>query len=156
MDHKEPTGPEVLRRIAQALDLPVDDVLGALGGGWRPIELGVGEVHLRRPSADWFVSGEPMQVLLGVAGPTLTLARIVLRWDGPGTESIDATEQREFAREDVIFQPGLVADAIEELARRSRRSFRWCRTCRTLSRPEHMNDRVDCMACAATYRHVVY
>jgi hypothetical protein len=67
-----------------------------------------------------------------------------------------ATDEREFARDDVLFQPGLLADTVEEIARRSRKSFRWCRTCRTLNRPEHMEDRLECMGCAADYRGVVY
>ena len=153
---QEVTGRAALRRIAEALALPDDDVLRALGGGWRPIELGPpGHVDLHWPPATWFVTGEPMQVLLGVAGPTLTLARIVLRWDGPGTASVNATEERGFAREDVLHQPELVAGTLGEMAHRSRRSFRWCRTCRTVNRREHMNDRFECMSCASEYGGVV-
>lgn len=154
-DNDEESGPAALRRIALALELPEDDVLRALGGGWRPVELGLpGHVDLHWPPATWFVAGKPMQVLLGVAGPTLTVARIVLRWDGPGTASVNATEEREFAREDVLYQPELVASTVEDMALRSRRSFRWCRTCRTVNRPEHMDSRLECMRCASDYRGV--
>ena len=153
----ELSGRAALRCIAELLDLPDDDVLRALGGGWSPIELGSpGHVDLHWPPATWFVSGEPMQVLLGVAGPTLTLARVVLRWDGPATASVHATEEREFAREDVLHQPDLVAGTVDEMALRSRRSFRWCRTCRTVNRPEHMHSRLLCMSCAADHHGVRY
>ncbi|WP_041795454.1 hypothetical protein [Modestobacter italicus] len=65
-----------MRRIAEVLEVPDDDVLRALGGGWRPVELGSTE---RPHSGGWFVTGEPVQVLLGIGGSTLTLARVALR-----------------------------------------------------------------------------
>ena len=86
----------------------------------------------------------------------MVLARPVLRWDGPGQVTAHASDEREFARDDVLYQPELLADTVEEIARRSRRSFRWCRTCRRLSRSEHMRDRVECMDCAAGFSRVVY
>ena len=146
-----------MRRIAEVLGMADDDVLRALGGGWRPIELGSAEYSfLTRHSGGWFVTGEPMQVLLGVGGSTLTLARIALRWDGPGTASVNATDEREFAREDVLYQPDLLVETVEEMARKSRKTFRRCRTCRTAKRPEYMQERLECMACASEYRGVVY
>ena len=99
---QELSGRAAVQRIADMLDVSDDDVLRALGGGWRPIELGSGEYPVLSQHSGWFVTGEPMQVLVGVGGPTLTLARIVLRWDGPGTASVNATEERQFAREDVL------------------------------------------------------
>ena len=102
------------------------------------------------------MTGEPIQVLADVSSSSLVLARPVLRWDGPGTATAHATDEREFARDDVVFQPGLLADNVEELARRSRRSFRWCRTCRTLNWPEHVHDRAECIGCAGAFRGVVY
>jgi hypothetical protein len=148
----ELSGRASVRRIAEVLGLPDDDVLRALGGGWRPVE----DPLLGLQSGGWFVTGEPMQVLLGVGGSTLTLARVVLRWDGPGTVTMGATDERELAREDVLYQPELLAETVEELARKSRKTFRWCRTCRTVNRPEHMNDRLECMACASEFRGAVY
>ncbi|WP_369140947.1 hypothetical protein [Modestobacter versicolor] len=152
----ERSGPEVLSGIAEALDVSEDDVLRALGGGWRPVELAADTPGRRRPLIGWFVSGEPMQVLLRVAGSTFTVSRLDLRWDGPGTTSIHPTHEREFAREDVEFQPSLVAETVEDLAVRSRRTFRWCRTCRIVKRLEHMAARLECMACAADYRGARY
>src|SRR4051812_44725512 len=149
---QEPSGRAALQRIAEILGLSDDDVLGALGGGWRPIELGSGEYPDLSQHSGWFVTGEPWQVLLRVGGPTLTLARIVLRWDGPGTASVNATEEREVAREDVLYQPELLVETVEERARRSRKTFRWGQTRRTANRPEYMSDRLECMACASEYR----
>jgi hypothetical protein len=149
---RELSGRVSVRRIAEVLDLTDDDVLCALGGGWRPAESPLLGLH----AGGWFVTGEPMQVLLGVGGSTLTLARMVLRWDGPGTATIAATGEREFAREDVLYQPELLVETIEEMAGKSRKTFRWCRTCRTVNRPEDMQDRLECMACASEYRGVVF
>src|SRR4051794_87284 len=153
---QELSGRAALRAIAESLLASDDDVLGALGGGWRPIELGSGDYPVLSQHSGWFVTGEPMQVLLGVGGPTLTLARIVLRWDGPGTPSVHATEEREFAREDLLHQPELLVETPEEMARKSRKAFRWCRTCRTANRPEDMHERLECMSCASEYRGWVF
>ena len=150
---QELAGRTAVRRIAEVLEVPDDDVLRALGGGWRPVELGSAE---RPYSGGWFVTGDPEQVLLGLGGSTLTLARINLRWDGPGTLTTSATDEREFAREDVLYQPELLAETVEEMARKSRKTFRWCRTCRTVNRPELMHDRFDCMDCASEHRCAVY
>ncbi|WP_138758536.1 hypothetical protein [Modestobacter altitudinis] len=144
---QELSGRASVRRIAEVLDLSDDDVLRALGGGWRLTE----DPLLSSYSGGWFVTGEPMQVLLGVGGSTLTLARVGLRWGGPGTVSMHTTEEREYAHEDVLYQPELLGEAVEELARKTRRTFRWCRTCRTVNRPEDMQDRLNCMACASEY-----
>jgi hypothetical protein len=154
---EELSGRASVRHIAEVLEVPDDDVLRALGGGWRPIEGRLAESPLLSlHSGGWWVTGEPEQMLLGVAGPTLTLARIVLRWDGPGSVSVQATDERQFAREDVLYQPELLAETVEKMARTSRKTFRWCRTCRTVNRPEYMDDRLECMACASEYRGVVF
>ena len=157
MEEPARTGRENLQELAHALGVPEDDVLRALGGGWEPFELQAGEWPATRwAGARWFVTGEPIQVLAGVTGSALVLARPVLRWEGAWPVTAHATDEREFTRDDVLFQPGLLAETVEEIARRSRKSFRWCRTCRTLNRPEHMHDKTECMGCAAEYRSAVY
>ncbi len=157
MEQSALTGRENLQALSEAHGLPEDDVLRALGGGWEPLELPAGEWPATRwAGARWFVTGEPIQVLAGVSGSSLVLARPVLRWAGPGSVTTHATDEREFARDDVLFQPDLLADTVEEIARRSRKSFRWCRTCRTLSRPEFMHDKTECTGCAAEHRGVVH
>jgi hypothetical protein len=157
MERSAQTGWESVRPLAEALGVPEDDVLRALGGGWEPFDLRVGEGPATRwAGARWWVTGEPHQVLVGVAGASVVLARPVLRWDGPGQVTTHASDEREFARDDVLYQPELLADTVEEIARRSRRSFRWCRTCRRLSRSEHMHDRLECTECAAGFSRVVH
>lgn len=137
--------------LAAALGASDDDVLRALGAGWRPAD-----VADDTGWAQWFVSGEPAQVLVGVRGPTLVVARPDPRWDGGADPVTHAVEDREFATEDLVYQAELVAEEVERLARRRRQSFRWCRTCRTLNPPEHMHGRTECQDCAGRYRRVVY
>jgi len=147
---------EQLDAFAAALDVDPATVLRALGGGWQRCGVDSGSWPVDGwAHATWFATGDPLQVLAGVDFRSLVLARPVIRWRG-GVCVITAAEVREFAREDVVFQPELLADVVEELARRSRRRFRWCRTCRAPSAPEHMLDRDECMGCGARYRGLVH
>ena len=93
-------------------------------------------------------------VVLGAVIPTLSKTGDLGFTDSSLTTA--ATGEREFAREGVLYQPELLAETVEEMARKSRKTFRWCRTCRTAKRPEHMQDRLECMACAVDYRGVVH
>jgi hypothetical protein len=145
-----------LNVFAEALGVDPKTALRALGGGWEHCEVGGdvwpvdGWAH-----ATWFATGKPLQVLAGVHFRSVVLARPVTRWDGV-VGVITAVDLREFAREDVEFQPELLADAVEALARASRRRFRWCRTCHTANAPETMLSREECMDCGERYRGVVY
>ena len=145
-----------LQPLADALALDPRTVLRALGGGWTPCAVGARDWPADRwGHATWFVTGQPPQVLVGVDFAALVLARPVIAWAGHHPVPT-AADVREFARDDVVFQPDLLADAVEELARASRRRLRWCRTCRTPHPPEHMLDRLDCQTCGKRYRGVVF
>ena len=50
----------------------------------------------------------------GLGGSTLTLARTELSWDDPSTERVGARGEAEFAREDVLYQPELLVETVEE------------------------------------------
>jgi len=142
--------------FAEALGVDPATALRALGGGWERCAVVGGEWPVDRwHHATWFETGEPRQVLAGVDFRAVVLARPVTRWDGV-VGVITAVDVQEFAREDVEFQPQLLADAVEALARRSRRRFRWCRTCHRPAAPEFFTGRDECMDCATRYRGVVY
>jgi hypothetical protein len=121
---RDPTVGE--QELAELLGVRHLDVVRALGTGWRPESL-AGE----RNDVRWFVSGEPVQVAVGVQGPWFTLARPLTRW---GEERLDLqpADRREFGRDDLLHFPGLVAEAADAIASRRRRSFRWCRCCEWL------------------------
>ena len=68
----DPTADE--QALADLLGVGWTDVLRALGGGWRR-ESAPGE-----DGVEWFVSGEPAQVAVGVHGPWFQLVRPLTRW----------------------------------------------------------------------------
>jgi hypothetical protein len=72
----DPTADE--KTLADLLGVAYRDVVRALGTGWWREELASGE------DVDWFVSGEPAQVAIGVSGATFVLARPPTEWgEGP-------------------------------------------------------------------------
>ena len=153
-DDGTPDG-DALAELADELGVDQRTVLRALGAGWRRAEVrGLEWPYDRWAGATWFASGQPRQVLLGVDHAALVVARPLMRWDPAPV--LGWTDAREFARDDVVFQPGLLADAVDETVRASRRRLRWCRTCRTVNAPEQMHDREECSACAAAYRGTGY
>ena len=105
------------------------DVVRALGTGWRRESGAVGE------DVQWFVSGEPGQVAVGVQDQAFVIARPLTSWgdDRPGPFSTDGPR---FTRDDLLYDRYLVAEAAEVIASGRRRSFRWCRTCRRATAPE--------------------
>jgi hypothetical protein len=150
-----PQDPE-LAVFAEALGVDPATALRALGGGWRPVD----DSDRVRPVegwafAAWFVTGQPVQVLIGVGAGSLVLARPVIQWNGV-MPVLTGVEPQPFAREDLEFQLDLVADALEEIARRTRRRFRWCLTCHHPHPPELFQERGECMACGARYRGIVF
>ena len=87
-----------------------------------------------RAGVQWFVSGVPAQVAVGVEGPWFVLARPLTRCDEP--LQLQPADRQPFIRDDLLHVPDVVAEAAEEIAARRRRSFRWCRTCRRVQAPE--------------------
>src|SRR4051794_3807957 len=118
----DPTADEA--ELAGLLGVGYADVVRALGTGWRRETIAGGQ-----DGVEWFVSGEPAQVAIGVQGPWFVLARPLTSWGGdrPGPLMSDAPR---FTVDDVLHLPDMVADASEAIAARRRRSFRWCRSCR--------------------------
>jgi hypothetical protein len=127
----DPTADEA--ELAELLDVGFADVVRALGTGWRR-ESGTDGAD----GVDWFVSGEPAQVAVGVQDQVFVLANPLTSWgdDRPGAFSTDGPR---FTRDDLLYDRHLVAEAAEVIASGRRRSFRWCRTCRRATAPESFN-----------------
>ncbi len=123
----DPTADE--QALADLLGVRYADVVRALGRGWRRESLADEDL------VQWFVSGEPAQVAVGVEGPWFVLARPLTRWGEPRTE-LQPADRRQFSRDDLLWLPEVVAEAAEAIAARRRRSFRWCRSCRRAHAPE--------------------
>ncbi|SDP11569.1 hypothetical protein SAMN05660199_03189 [Klenkia soli] len=117
----DPTADELI--LAALLAVGHDDVVQAIGPGWR--QVGDDVVGLT-----WFVSGEPAQVAVGVGAGALVI--------GPAREDLAVVEDegRTFSRDDLLCSPEWLAAAADEFARARRRSFRWCPTCRRPHPPE--------------------
>jgi hypothetical protein len=97
----DPTADEA--ELAELLGVAYVELVCSLGTGWRRDTAAVGD------DVQWFVTGEPAQVAVGVQDPFFVVARPLTSWG----------ESR----------PG-------PLATSRRRSFRWCRTCRRATAPE--------------------
>jgi hypothetical protein len=140
----DPTADEA--EFAGLLGVGYADVVRALGSGWRR-ETAAGE----RNDVQWFVSGEPAQLAVGVQGPWFVLARPLTSW-GENRSGPLSGDGATFTRDDVLHLPDVVADGAEAIASRRRRSFRWCRTCRRVSAPESFMASVGmCQQCVYVF-----
>jgi hypothetical protein len=140
----DPTADE--QAMADLLGVRYVDVVRAMGTGWRRES-----AACEGDGIEWFVSGEPAQVAVGVAGPWFVLARPLTRW-GEGRLELQPADRQPFGRDDLLHFPEMVAAAADEIASRRRRSFRWCRNCRRVHPPEWFigTERV-CQDCEAAF-----
>ena len=123
----DPTADE--QELADLLGVRHLDVVRALGAGWCRKSVPGEPAHVQ-----WFVSGAPAQVAVGVEGPWFVLARPLTRW--AQSMELQPADRTPFTRDDLLYLPDVVAEAAEEIAARRRRSFRWCRTCRRVQAAE--------------------
>ena len=126
-NESDPTAGEA--ELAELLRVPYVDLVRTLGAGWRR-ETAAGEDDVQ-----WFVSGQPTQVAVGVQGSFFVVARPLTSWGERRPEPL-TTDGPRFSRDDVLHDPYRVAQAAEAIATSRRRSFRWCRTCRRATPPE--------------------
>jgi hypothetical protein len=140
----DPTTEE--RELAELLGVRYVDLVRALGTGWR--REGVADARDHR---QWFVSGEPAQLAVGVDGPWFVLARPLTGWSEERVE-LQPPDGRMFGRDDLLHMPEVVAEAAEVIAARRRRSFRWCRSCRRVHAPERfVVSARACRQCASAF-----
>jgi hypothetical protein len=138
----DPTADEQALTDALGVDWP--DVVRVLGAGWGREPAGADD------GMQWFVSGEPAQVSIGVEGRSFVLARPLVDW-GPRRE-VEPADGGRFTREHLLWFPDDVSAVAEAIASRRRRSFRWCRTCRRPAAPEAFDaPDMACAACDAAY-----
>ena len=140
----DPTTDE--QTLAELLGVTYPDVVRALGIGWR--REGSGD---KNALTQWFVSGEPAQLAVGVTDSWFVLDRPATGWGDHGqTDGLQT-----FGRDDVLYFPELVAEAAEAIASRRRRSFRWCRMCRRVHAPESFVGGAGiCERCAEAVVHM--
>ena len=147
--------------LAKALLVEPGELVELFGGHWIRLEA-VG--HEDEPEwwrwnddVTWFVSGDPVQVLLSVANDlgeekVLRCHCAEITWYGheprvtPGRLT---GEGPRYALRDWL------PTAIKLAQRARRRRFRSCSLCRTLNAPEHMSDGV-CHGCTTSFLGVVF
>lgn len=135
----DPTTDELA--LAELLGLPHAQIVRMLGRGWRRENDATGDEDLQ-----WFTSGEPVQVAIGVSHPWLLVAH-PLRREEDSPDSAPA-----FRLGEIRWGSPDVARAVEAVATRRRRSFRWCPVCRRPSAPEDFDTtEAMCQACSRAY-----
>ncbi|MGY1741166.1 MULTISPECIES: hypothetical protein [unclassified Blastococcus] len=138
----DPTADE--QALADLLRVGWPEVLRALGAGWRREDAGPDD------GMQWFVSGEPAQLSVGVDAAGLVLARPMADW-APRQE-VHPPDGRRLTREDLRWFSAEVIEVAGAIATRRRRSFRWCRTCRRPAAPEAFDStRMTCTSCLEAY-----
>jgi hypothetical protein len=139
----DPTSDE--QALAELIGVEFTDLARVLGTGWGREDAAEGE------PMEWFVSGEPAQLAVGVEGSLFVLARPLAGWGEPRRE-VYPEDGRRFGRDDLLWFPEVVTEAAEAIAARRRRSFRWCRTCRRVHAPEDfLGSAGTCHSCASTF-----
>ena len=139
----DPTADE--QALADLLGVRYADVVRALGSGWRRENANFDD------GMEWFVSGEPAQVAVGVDDLGFVLARPLTSW-GEQRADLQPTDGGRFGRDDLLWSPDVIAEVAEAIAARRRRSFRWCRTCRRVHAPESFVGVASaCRPCASAF-----
>ncbi|MGQ0846770.1 MAG: hypothetical protein ACT4QF_21845 [Sporichthyaceae bacterium] len=148
--------------LARNANMDLVQFVRVLGGGWRRIPgedagLQTGPYTERSPEIAMllgldpqvYVSGEPLQVAIAIAGHEWVLGAAHLAWHGqrPLVEFLDPLVRWPGGYGVV---PAHVADAARAARQRRRRSFRWCDYCARLQAPGHMAAGA-CHDCAGRY-----
>ena len=140
----DPTADEA--ELAELLGVPTStsSARWAPAGGARP-----------RPAEDdvqWFVSGEPAQVAVGVQDPFFVLARPLTSWGEGRPWTADDGRSAASAGTTSCTTRTWWPRPAEAIASSRRRSFRWCRTCRRATAPESFDSSEgSCEQCVSRF-----
>lgn len=148
MTDPDPTAGD--RELATDLGWDLTALYERAGRGWS--RLTSDDTGLPLSDRNWYVAGEPPQVMLGVAkGPEPV---VVARPRGVWTSWRLALEPEQPHRPAHV--PEELSGLLAEVATSRRRSFRWCRYCRSLAAPEHRTEPDVCSGCAQIVQGVVF
>jgi hypothetical protein len=153
--------PSVTERLAHAVGLSLTEFVETFGASWTVAEES-GTDFDADPSGSgnlfgrWYLTGEPVQLMLCPSGSEVELAVPVGRGGGGGWRRVwQPAAQRTWlpAGQQLLWTaPAVVADFL----RRRRSSFRYCRYCRVLTPPEDRLESDVCYGCGGAWRGVVY
>jgi hypothetical protein len=139
----DPTADE--QALADLLGVEYADVVRALGRGWRR------ENAASDDGMQWFISGEPAQVAVGVDDLGFVLARPLTSWDGGRTDLLP-TDGSPFRRDDLLWSPDVIAKAAAGAAPAKRPAPRALVVCRRAHAPESfVGSAGTCRPCASAF-----
>ena len=136
-EHGDPYGHgDVPRGLCEALGVPTEEFISTVGLFRR--------VHVHHSEGEWWGSGEPLQVLIGVSGDSeAVVASPKFEWSGQEL-LLHAADPDPAQRNEQLDRQ------LNEITKKRRKAFRYCRQCRTVTAPEHRNTGSDiCDSCAA-------
>ena len=142
--------------LARRLGMELAHFVETFGAGWT---LATGPASGALSSGaedldDWYVAGEPAQLMLNVGDDGPRLARPRGRWHGASRLVLEPVDAQSI--------PGLLdtdsealTRVIADLLRKRRASFRYCNLCFRVTPPEyHEGD--ACMSCQEEWRGIVH
>ena len=142
------------RQLANDLGWPLQRLCEVVGTGWEPVAPADNDGYVDLDQPQWYVAGEPAQVMLGVsrepAGQVL-VARPSGVW-----RSWMLTYEPQLPTSIYLGDVAALQSRLAEVATSRRRSFRWCRYCRTPAAPEHRTEVDVCSGCATDVQGVVF
>jgi len=107
---------------------------------------------------DWFVAGEPPEVIVRLDDATLSVYRYEAGWNGPHEPYVRPVALvTVYWHEVEPFQAWMLCHPLVSDARAKRRaSFGKCRYCKVTLGPEHMHSADVCQGCAERHLGVVH
>lgn len=145
-------GWDVSAQLAARLAMAPLEFVDIFGAAWRPVEV-VGEESVAADAgSQWFVSGDPVQLMLRVYPHGVFLARPEGVWHH-GAGGL-AYRQRDQVFVDLggIHDLDRLREMIDRLVRLRRTTFGYCRCCRKIVGPELLSDAHTCQDCVAIWR----
>jgi hypothetical protein len=141
--------------LARRLGIDRGSFLEIYGSGWKELDPEIGSLsfewdHEKHGIETWYMSGQPPQLMLQIAGPTVTVARPAGHWQGAWPLVYEPAGKKKLSG-------NAEADkrAIASVLKNRRATFRYCAYCRSLKPPEWMEEST-CMSCASEWLGMVY
>jgi hypothetical protein len=152
--------PAVTERLAHEVGLPLTEFVEIFGGSWRVAEEG-GTDFDADPSGSgnlfgpWYLTGEPVQLMLRPSGREVELAVPVGRGGGGvwGRVWLPAAQRTWLPAGEQLLRTARAV--VADFLRRRRSSFRYCRYCRVLTPPEDRLESDVCYGCGGRWRGFV-
>jgi hypothetical protein len=149
---------DVSYELADLLGTTTEAMADEIGAGWRRAPL-TSDKQLYpwddRPRRAWFVSGQPLQVMIGVGHGDVWVAEPDVQWHDHRPVLAPAPTLATHALA-TIGTGGPLRDAVQRAEQQRRATFGYCRYCRELTAPEHQFADDVCQGCSSRFLGVVF